>query len=74
MSTQELIDYGKWLSKNNFSRNSMGIWGTNCSSFRGMNDDEIVDMYVNNPNKLQDHLKVVRQKIVSELEKQLQKV
>lgn len=57
-----LIEYGKWLGKNNFGRNSFGIWSNNCSSFKRMNDAEIVHMYLNNPNEYQDFLKELGQK------------
>lgn len=67
MITPHLKDFGKWLGENNFGRNSFGVWSTNCSSFKRMDDDEIVSMYLNNPNELQEHLKMVRQNILNTL-------
>ena len=52
----ELIKFGKWLGENNFCRNSMGIWTTNCISFKRMTDEEIVNMFLENPNEYKNHL------------------
>ncbi len=65
---EDLKAFGKWLGENNFGRNSFGIWSTNCSSFKRMDDDEIVDMYLNNPNEYQIFVTEIRKKIASDYE------
>jgi hypothetical protein len=57
----ELIKFGKWLGENNFCRNSMGIWSTNCMSFKRMTDEEIVNMFLENPNEYKNHLAEIRE-------------
>jgi len=66
---KELKDFVKWLGENHFTRNSFGIWSTNCSSFKRMDDDEIVDVYINNPDELKNHISGVRKKVAEQFEK-----
>jgi hypothetical protein len=60
----QLTVFGKWLGENNFGRNSFGVWSTNISSFKRMDDSEIVDMYLHNPNEREEAAIAERKKIL----------